>query len=249
MATLTELATHCHIVFVDNQALLWTLFSGGLVGSITHCAGMCGPFVLSQTATRLDGMALTQCTEWGRLRGAALIPYHLGRMTSYTFLGVVAALATVYFRRMPWFHYVAMALLATAALLFLVQALHFARLALPRLLPNITVPVPTIVRVWLRKLFVAPQGWRGYALGIMLGFLPCGLVYAALAAVAARADPVLAVPAMIGFSLGTVPVLILTGIGGQFVAGRWRKIVAYGAPALMLVNSWMLFAMAGDYIK
>ncbi len=249
MSVLTELAQHCRIVFVDNQALLWTLFSGGLVGSVTHCAGMCGPFVLSQTATRLDSQGLEQLTEWRRLRGAALVPYHLGRMTTYSLLGVLAALTTAYFRRDPWFHYVATTLLVVAGLLFLVQALHFSSLTLPRFLPTINVSVPAGIKALLHKLFVAPQGWRGYALGVMLGFLPCGLVYAALTAVAARADPLLAIPAMIGFSLGTIPVLILTGISGQFFMGRWRRSIAYVTPVLMFINSWTLFAMAGGIIR
>ncbi len=246
---LTELVQHCRIVFADNQALLWTLFSGGLIGSMTHCTGMCGPFVMSQTAARLSSQKIAQLTEWSRMRGAALLPYHLGRMTTYCFLGVLAAAMTAYFRRAPWFHYVAAALLVVAGLIFLAQAVHFLRIALPRFLPVISVPVPGAVKTLLQKLLIAPQGWRGYALGVMLGFLPCGLVYAALAAVAAHADPLLAIPAMIGFSLGTIPVLILAGFGGQFLMGRWRWITVYATPILMFINSWALFAMAGGIIR
>lgn len=249
MSTLTELTHHCHAVLSGNQPLLWTLFSGGLIGSLTHCTGMCSPFVLSQTAATLDNTPVNQLSEWKRLRGAMLIPYHLGRMTTYTLLGVAAATMTVYFKRAIWFHDLAAVLLGMAAILFFIQALRFARLALPRLLPHFAVPVPAAVKTLLRQLFAAPQGWRGYALGIMLGFLPCGLVYAALMAVAAHGDPILAVPAMVGFSIGTVPVLVMTGMAGQFMTGRWRRIMLYGAPVLMFANSWTLFAMAGDTLK
>ena len=69
-------------------AVAAALFLAGLAGGATHCAGMCGPFVLAQVAARADrantGGALR------RLGGAALLPYHAGRLLGYALLGAVA---------------------------------------------------------------------------------------------------------------------------------------------------------------
>ncbi len=56
-----------------------------------------------------------------------------------------------------------------------------------------------------RTLFQHPVGPYGYLLGILLGFLPCGLLYGALIVAAATARPVTAALAMLAFALGTFP--------------------------------------------
>ncbi len=79
---------------------------------------------------------------------------------------------------------------------------------------------------WARPLFARPVGFRGYALGLMLGFLPCGLLYGALAAAAASGDPLTGAFAMIAFALGTVPALLAVGLAGHVAGQRWQGLVA-----------------------
>ncbi len=248
---LVEWAHHCGLALASQKNILLMLLTGGFVGSFSHCAGMCGPFVLSQLTTRLDADPAARLTEWRRLRGAALLPYHAGRITTYSLLGVAAAAFAAPLKAQPWFHYLAFVLLLGAALLFLGQALRqlqpllrrFAvwRLPLPRL--------PAVFLRWQARLFAAPTGWRGYALGLTLGLLPCGLVYAALLAVAAQADPFIALAGMLAFGLGTVPALVLVGVGGHYVTARWRSLMRYGAPIIMGANALVLFIVAGGYWK
>jgi len=241
---LAEFATHCGIAFTTHKTIMATLFMGGLMGGVTHCVGMCGPFVISQAAARLEAMPVAQMTEWSRLRGAALLPYHLGRLTTYTLLGVAAAALAAPLRQQDWFGAVAFGLLVLAGCLFLAQAL---RLVLPRLLPAFRLPAA--LQYLLQRLFAAPVGWRGYLLGVMLGFLPCGLVYAALMVVAARGDVWAALLGMLAFGLGTMPLLVLVGVGGQYVAGRWRRVLSYLSPIIMGANALVLFMVAGGYLK
>ena len=82
---------HCKVTVEESGGLLASLFLAGLVGSASHCVGMCGPFVLSQTVARLEAVPAADMREWRRLTGAALVPYHLGRATTYGLLGVAAA--------------------------------------------------------------------------------------------------------------------------------------------------------------
>lgn len=83
----------------------------------------------------------------------------------------------------------------------------------------------------------------GYLLGVALGFLPCGFLYAALAA-AATADPLHGALAMLAFGLGTVPALVLVGIAGQATGRVWQRATARLAPAVMLINAGLLAALA-----
>ncbi len=74
----------------------------------------------------------------------------------------------------------------------------------------------------------------------MLGFLPCRLLYAALAVAAGAGGAWGGGVAMTAFALGTVPGLFVTGLFGHLAAGRWRRAAAVLTPALMAVNAGLL---------
>ena len=84
----------------------------------------------------------------------------------------------------------------------------------------------------------------GLPLGLALGFLPCGMVYAALAA-AASAGPLLGGAAMLGFGIGTVPALVAVAVLGTAAARRWQQATRAAAPWLLAANGVMLLALAG----
>jgi hypothetical protein len=235
----------CHATIAAHGPLLMTLFVAGLTGSVTHCVGMCGPFVLSQTATLLDDKPLRQVSALTRLRGAALIPYHLGRMTTYIALGLLATEFSAAFRRMSWFGDLSAALLFVAGVFFLMSAFPALRLAAP----NLSGIVPPRFSAALRRLFANPRGARGYFLGLALGLLPCGLVYAAILSVAASGQLLTAAIGMIVFALGTVPSLVAVGVGGHIAFHRFPSGLRYVFPALMIINSLALFVMAGELLR
>ena len=102
----------------------FSLFLAGLGGSLTHCAGMCGPFVLGQVMA--DAERATGYGEWRRLAGAALAPYHLGRITTYTALGALAGAATALFAATASFAWISALLLIAGAGFMLLQAFGLA---------------------------------------------------------------------------------------------------------------------------
>lgn len=223
-------------------ALLAAMLLAGLVGGGTHCIGMCGPFVLAQTTARLESVPASQMSEFHRLSGAALIPYHLGRATTYIVLGALAGAAGQTVRSIPGLDWIAAGWLFLAAAIFLAYAIFGSGLfrgagakesRWGRLLGNLA-----------RPMFARPTGMRGYTLGMMLGFLPCGLLYAALAVAAGSGGPAGGAAAMAAFVLGTVPGLIATGFAGHLAAGRWRRLATVAAPILMSVNAVMLGLIA-----
>ena len=222
-------------------ALMLALFVMGLAGGATHCSGMCAPFVLAQSAAVAAQPARGRALQ--RLSGAALLPYHLGRMLGYAGLGAVAggtagllALATGVLQP------VLAALLAFAALFMLVQGSAQLRGWLPMSMP--TLRLPGVVQRRLGALLAAPLGWRGVMLGLLLSALPCGLLYGALAAAAAAGSALGGALAMAAFVAGTMPALIGVGLLGRLFGRRFLPSLRPVAAALFLLNAAVLAGMA-----
>ena len=236
-------AAHCVAVVEDHGGLLLSLFLTGLLGSVTHCVGMCGPFVIAQTGAVLEGVPAGQMREWHRVKGGLLLPYHFGRMTTYVALGAVAG---GLFGLLPDGRFAAIfgaALLILAAIGFIGYALPRLGLKLPFSLGTNAAWAGLVERV-AKPLFARPVGWRGYLLGVSLGFIPCGLVYAALAASAASGDALAGTFAMAAFAVGTMPALMGLGIVGGWAAERWRGLAAKVLPLVYLANAGFLLFLA-----
>jgi uncharacterized protein len=216
------------------------VFSLGLVGGALHCAPMCGPFVLMQLAGPAGGIAVQ------RIAGSTLPGYQLGRLTTYAALGAAfGGLGGTAMQATPW-RPLAGALLAIAALSFVGQALKSSGL-LPASLPFAGIgaklvtpllgPIDRLLRMRRFRL-------SGYGLGLVLGFLPCGLLYTALLAAAATGGAIAGGFAMAAFAIGTMPALMTVGLLGAGALRRWRRPLARLATPLFLFNAFLLGALA-----
>jgi uncharacterized protein len=235
----------CRASAIDNNATLLTLFMAGLAGGGSHCIVMCGPIVLSQVTSRLEEVPAASMSEFTRLRGAALVPYHLGRTTTYAGLGAVAAFLSGGIIQASGFKYLASGLLVLAGLFFLGYAVRMLGIGAPGFHSSGKLgPLAGALSDLARPLFHRPLGWRGYLLGVVLGFIPCGLLYGALAAASSTADPVAGFMAMAVFALGTVPTLLVVGFSGHVALDRWKGAMAWVAPVLLIVNGSFLLIMA-----
>ncbi|MBL8696845.1 MAG: sulfite exporter TauE/SafE family protein [Alphaproteobacteria bacterium] len=222
-------------------ALLLAMLMAGLGGGLTHCVGMCGPFVMAQVTSALDRDGASGYGMLQRLSGAALVPYHLGRTTTYVGLGALSASVVGFVGNLAGLRVIAAFLLALAAIAMVAQALGRGLPALGRLSGRAGAAlVPAIARPLLAR----PTGWRGYALGVALGFLPCGILYAALAAAAGSQDPLRGALMMAAFALGTAPGLVGVGWAGLLFGRRWARITAIATPLLLLASAALLLAMA-----
>ncbi|MBL8709310.1 MAG: sulfite exporter TauE/SafE family protein [Rhodospirillaceae bacterium] len=243
LANFAAFAVHCQTLAVANGPIFLALFLAGLVGSASHCVGMCGPFVLAQTAERMSALRLGDGAirhELRRLDAALATPYQLGRATTYVLLGALLATPFGLVAQSTGWPYLAPVLLAVAALLFAWQAMRGMEwgVAGAARLPDYRIAEVT------RSLLRTPFGWRGYVLGLLLGFLPCGLLYGALAAAAATADPLAAAFGMFGFVLGTVPALLTVGYLGGVAATRWRPLARRAMPFVAGFNAVILLVMS-----
>jgi uncharacterized protein len=213
-----------------------SLFLAGLGGGVMHCAGMCGPFVIGQVMADADGLSTGRYGEWQRLAGAALLPYHLGRLTTYTALGIAAGAATALFSSSTSFAWATGLLLVMGAAIMLAQAFGLAIQA--------TLPVGPILARLAAPFSASRQPGARYALGVILGFLPCGLIYGALGAAAGTGVAWRGGLAMAAFALGTVPALVAVGWGGLLFRRRWHELARWIAAPLLLINAALMLALA-----
>lgn len=223
-----------------GYALPAILLVTGLTGSVVHCAPMCGPLVLAQVGDRLARLPPARLCEISRLSAAAQLPYHLGRITTYAALGALVSWAGGWLIDIPWLGCLRAALLLTAALYFMTTAL--ARLGILSAIPLAGSP-RVIVRA-MRRIAEPARALGSFPLGMALGFLPCGLVYAALGIAAASGRPLIGAFGMAVFGLGTVPTLVAVGLMGHAAAKGVRNFTALASPFLMLANAALLASLA-----
>lgn len=226
--------------FSMQNGLAISLFLGGLAGGFTHCSGMCGPFVLAQSGGQMPERKIT------RLSDAALLPYHLGRMTTYVFMAVlfhsVLNLALLF---SSYRAVLSAPILMLAGVLFLISVFP----TLSRVFPwvgNIRLGLPFWVIGKYSAAFMANPGvFERYLLGIMLGFMPCGMVVAALMAASTAPTLLQAALAMGAFALGTMPALVLIALGGRSLQSRFPKAAGMIKQSAMAFSAFWLFALAG----
>ena len=222
------------------------LLLAGLTGGMMHCGPMCGGFVLGQVSDRLARLPAGRMCEAARIGSALLLPYHLGRLTSYAMLGALAATLGAAAGGQPWFRALSSGLLLLGALLFAAHAIVRAVPSLRAVLPRLDAAPPVWGRTLARLSRRIDRGrWGGgLLLGLVLGFLPCGILYAALAVAAASGAPGRGALAMLAFGLGTMPSLIAVGLAGHLAARVWRHRLAALAAPVMLANAALLALLA-----
>jgi hypothetical protein len=219
--TLSQFAVWCGSPEVIGGSVAAGMLLAGVAGSPLHCAPMCGGFVLGQVSDRMARLPSAHLSECQRLRAASLMPYHLGRISTYTALGFVAGGGGFALR---WLGGGVSG--GGRGIFLLIGALLLVLQAARRLRPGYALPLT--------------RALRGYPLGLALGFLPCGILYAALAAAAATASPLWGALAMACFGLGTMPALIAVGVFGAAAGHRFRRGLAVATPAVLLFNAGLL---------
>jgi len=189
---------------MDNSLL--ALFVVGLLGA-AHCAGMCGGIV---------GALSLQTPPCGH---AVLIhlAYNLGRIGSYVLAGLLAGLLGQ----------------AAGNLLSLQNALYFFAslmlVAMGLYLLGLTQFLAPLERggqaLWRRiqpltRRFLPVRGIaQALPLGLLWGWLPCGLVYSALTTALVAGSAGKGALLMLAFGLGTLPNLLLAGL----LLARFRR--------------------------
>jgi sulfite exporter TauE/SafE len=199
-------------------------FGLGLASSL-HCAQMCGPIVLSYSLTS------------GRsLRAHAL--YNLGRITTYTLLGAVAGALGSVFRLAGRIVGVEQSVALAAGVVMIIAGIITWGLLSNQTLVQIgeKFSVASIFARRIGRLISSQNPLSKFALGFTMGFLPCGLVYAALLRAVAAEGALDGAAAMIAFGSGTFFALFGLGAFSSVIGarlGRWSNQIAAVSIILM----------------
>jgi uncharacterized protein len=100
------------------------------------------------------------------------------------------------------------------------------------------------IQPWGKKLMPVTNAPRALLLGGLWGWLPCGLVYAALASALTQPSPLQASSAMLAFGLGTLPAVLAAGVMAQSLARalQRRPIRLFLAVIVMALGLWVISA-------
>jgi sulfite exporter TauE/SafE len=187
------------------------------VMSSAHCVAMCGPLVLLAGGPPSAGR-LTQMARAGL--------YHLGRVTTYSCLGLAAGSVGHVATSLGMGRAVAIAggvILITTAM---------ASVATRRSGAVTGTLMPLVARLSRAARGVGSRHPRLglYVLGLANGLLPCGMVYAALAIALTAGSAIHAAATMAAFGAATAPALIATSLASGLIRGPWRHRLGAALP-------------------
>ncbi|MFZ1731572.1 MAG: sulfite exporter TauE/SafE family protein [Bacteroidota bacterium] len=209
--------------------MLWSGFILGIVGSL-HCLGMCGPIVMVLPGSVRE--------RWSFFFGRVL--YNVGRAITYAVMGVAVGLigqSIALAGYQQWLGIIAGTLMILSILL--------PRVGVGRWLP--TGPfdrVLAVLKARLGRLLGDSSQSSLFTIGILNGFLPCGLVYMALAASLAMGSVPGGAAYMFLFGLGTLPVMFAASYASGMITGELRRKITRLIPVGVVVLG-LLFILRG----
>jgi uncharacterized protein len=191
----------------------------GLLGSF-HCLGMCGPIAVS--------LPLKENT-WGTRIISSLL-YNLGRIMTYIMLGLIFGLLGLGISIWGIQQWVSIGI-GTAMILSVAFPVIFHGNNITRGIDNLYTG--------FKKLFGRFFGFRTYSsvwvIGLLNGFLPCGLVYIALAGALISTSPLNGALYMMVFGLGTIPALLIISLLGNIFSQSFRRSIRKIIPFLVIL--------------
>ncbi len=200
----------------------------GLLGSF-HCMGMCGPIAVA--------LPLKE-NSW-ETRIISGLFYNAGRLITYAFLGFIFGILGFGIHIWGFQQWVSI-----GVGLVMILSVAFPVLFHKAKLTGMVNPVFAGFKRQFGRFF----GFRTYLstlmIGLMNGFLPCGLVYIALAGALVSNTPVSGAIYMMAFGLGTIPALLSLSLLGNIISLNIRRRVQTLIPFLILLIG-ILFVLRG----
>ena len=190
----------------------------GFLGGV-HCAGMCGGIV-----TALAGQSSGSVRPW-----LLHLAYNAGRIASYTLAGAVAGTVGSLGLMLDQWLPVQIVLYITANLLLIALGLYLAGLRSPiTRLEQLGAGLWRRIAPLTRRFLPADSMPKALALGMLWGWLPCGLVYTALFTSLLSGSALKGAILMLAFGIGTLPNLMAAAVmlrrSRTVLAGRTARL-------------------------
>jgi len=186
---------------------------------------MCGPLALSLPVSHTNNLS--------RLTGGTI--YNLGRVLSYTVLGLIFGTVGGFLIASHWQSRLSLALGVIIMLYLFIpkKYLHFSK-------QTIFNKPFVLLRNQLGKLFQSKKTSSLFFIGILNGLLPCGLVYLALTSSVITGSSLNGGLFMMFFGLGTFPAMLATIIIGNYLNQQMRLKISKALPFLLFVMGALL---------
>jgi len=215
------------------------MFMLGLVSSL-HCVQMCGPIVLSYSVALGD---LKKAASSGSPVAPLLanhVAYNAGRILTYSVLGAVAGVAGGTLGLLGRLAGLTHVLAIVSGGLMIVVGISMLGVIPASLLGSSLFRIPSSFLRRAGKLLSAPGSGNRFALGLALGFLPCGLIYAALFKAMATGSPIAGAASMLAFGLGTAGSLVALGMFSSAIRMRLNRFGSQLAAAAITLMGLLL---------
>ena len=259
------MACHHHSHQVDNHVIqylletnvfgiheIWVilaLFVYGVIGSFTHCIGMCGPIALGQMNMRIMHLKKDQLNNFNKLNCALSLPYYFGKAFTYGILALITKYLANSLSSNVFLKYI-------IGVILIISALTCLKLAILKFKKFTDIPIKLEIFKYLKflenfvsnavqKLSLNPFGFQGFIMGMALGLIPCGLVISAIMITSSYSNNIFAAfLCMFFFGLGTFPALFLISYFGQHVILRFKNYIDIIFSIFMFLNFLLLLNFA-----
>lgn len=206
------------------------VFLVGLLGGV-HCLGMCGSIV---------GIVTAQLPKQGG-RWPFHLAYNGGRLASYTVAGALAGSvgqAGLLLRDVAPIQHL---LFALSSFMLIALGLYLAGVwSMVRRIEQWGGVLWQRLQPLTRRLFPVATPLRALSLGLLWGWLPCGLVYSVLITALASGEAQKGALIMLAFGLGTLPNLLAIGL-------FWESIKSWVQSPRVRLFAGLLVAGFGVY--
>lgn len=203
-----------------------TIFVVAFLGSVGHCIGMCGGFILAYSSAKIG-------EDWSKAhQSIAHFLYNIGRVTSYIILGAIFGLigsAFVISLKTWGFLLIFVGVIMVLMGLSLMGKLKF----LSALEANISQY--KIYGFLFRKLIHSKTLPSFYGLGVLNGFIPCGLVYIFGTFALASGSITSGMLVMAIFGIATIPTLFTFGFIASIIQKSNFKKTALSIAAILVI--------------
>ncbi len=225
------------------ESIFPALFLVGLLSG-GHCVGMCGGIVgalaLQQPGSQPGGQPRSQ-PAW-----LLHLAYNAGRISSYAMAGAIAGAVGSLSHVGGTTQWLQQALYVAANVMLVAMGLYLIGMT------RVLAPIERAGQSLWRRIQPASSRFlparsvaQALPLGLLWGWLPCGLVYSALVSAMATGSSLRGAAAMLAFGLGTLPNLLLAGYAvvrfRRMAQGRAVRLVSGGLVlGFGLVGLWRL---------
>lgn len=220
---------------MDSALSFIAAFTIGFMGSL-HCIGMCGG-ISSALTTAVKPASSTI----SRQLGYPLL-YSTGRIASYSIAGAIAGLLGHQFRELLGGHGPSLLRMFAGVMMILLGLYLSGWWHILNHLERAGARLWKSIAPLTRRLIPIDNPLKALALGMLWGWLPCGLVYSALAWSVGAESPWQGALLMLSFGLGTLPAMLGVGMFSH-VLNDWARARANRTFAALLLIGFGLWTL------